>query len=63
MHYECNSLIVYRDLTTKNILLNAELKACVSDFGTAKLLDSNSSNRTVLAGTYGHIAPGTLIPC
>ncbi|KAK8533979.1 hypothetical protein V6N12_047381 [Hibiscus sabdariffa] len=29
----------------------------VKDFGTAKLLDPNSSNRTIMVGTYGYIAP------
>ncbi|KAL4338428.1 hypothetical protein AHAS_Ahas12G0209200 [Arachis hypogaea] len=30
---------------------------CLSDFGTAKLLSSDSSNQTLLAGTPGYIAP------
>ncbi|KAI8533898.1 hypothetical protein RHMOL_Rhmol10G0046300 [Rhododendron molle] len=40
-------------------LLNSQLEAFVSDFGTARLLHPDSSNRTVIAGTYGYIAPGT----
>ncbi|KAL4395165.1 hypothetical protein AHAS_Ahas02G0224700 [Arachis hypogaea] len=32
-------------------------KACLSDFGTAKLLSSDSSNQTLLAGTPGYVAP------
>ncbi|XP_042942373.1 MDIS1-interacting receptor like kinase 2-like isoform X3 [Carya illinoinensis] len=31
--------------------------AFVSDFGTTKLLDHDSSNQTLVAGTYGYIAP------
>ncbi|PON67341.1 Tyrosine-protein kinase [Trema orientale] len=58
MHRDCVPPIVHRDVTSNNILLNSELEACVSDFGTAKLLDPNSSNKTILAGTYGYIAPG-----
>ncbi|KAM6573562.1 hypothetical protein CsatA_017642 [Cannabis sativa] len=57
MHYDCVPPIVHRDVTSNNILLNSELEACVSDFGTAKLLNPNSSNKTILAGTYGYIAP------
>ncbi|MBA0636321.1 hypothetical protein Godav_025006, partial [Gossypium davidsonii] len=39
------------------ILLNSELEAFIADFGTARLLDPASSNRTVIVGTYGYIAP------
>lgn len=58
MHHDCVPQIVHRDVTSNDILLNSELEACLSDFGTAKLLDPNSSNQTMLAGTYGYIAPG-----
>ncbi|KAG6643052.1 hypothetical protein CIPAW_09G183200 [Carya illinoinensis] len=57
MHHECIPAIVHRDISTNNILLNSELQAFVSDFGTAKLLDPDSSNQTLVAGTYGYIAP------
>ncbi|XLS48723.1 hypothetical protein HN51_023081, partial [Arachis hypogaea] len=57
MHHHCTPPIVHRDITTSNILLNSELDACVSDFGTARLLDTDSSNLTILVGTYGYVAP------
>ncbi|KAG7964611.1 hypothetical protein I3843_09G179000 [Carya illinoinensis] len=57
MHHECIPAIVHRDISTNNILLNSELQAFISDFGTAKLLDPDSSNQTLVAGTYGYIAP------
>ncbi|XP_059451355.1 MDIS1-interacting receptor like kinase 2-like [Corylus avellana] len=57
MHHECIPTIVHRDITSNNILLNSKLEAFVSDFGTAKLLDPHSSNQTLVAGTYGYIAP------
>ncbi|GMJ04171.1 MDIS1-INTERACTING RECEPTOR LIKE KINASE2 [Hibiscus trionum] len=57
MHHDCSPPIVHRDISSSNILLNSELEACVADFGTAKLLDPDSSNRTIMAGTYGYIAP------
>jgi len=60
MHHECIPAIVHRDITSNNILLNNKLEAFVSDFGTAKLLDPDSSNQTLVAGTYGYIAPGKL---
>lgn len=58
MHHDCTPPIVHRDITTTNILMNSVLDAFVADFGTAKLLNPNSSNQTMLAGTYGYIAPG-----
>ena len=58
LHHECVQVIVHRDISSNNILLNSKLEAFVSNFGTARLLDTNSSNQTLLAGTYGYIAPG-----
>ncbi|XP_060669937.1 MDIS1-interacting receptor like kinase 2-like [Ziziphus jujuba] len=58
MHHGCTLPIIHRDVTTSNILLNSELEAVVADFGTARLLDPNSSTQSnILAGTYGYIAP------
>ncbi|KAF5467354.1 hypothetical protein F2P56_017183 [Juglans regia] len=57
MHHECIPVIVHRDISSNNILLNSKLEAFVSDFGTAKLLDSDSSNQTLIVGTYGYVAP------
>jgi serine/threonine protein kinase len=39
-------------------LLDAEYKAFISDFGTARLLKSDSLNWSALAATYGYMAPG-----
>ncbi|KAG8482723.1 hypothetical protein CXB51_024253 [Gossypium anomalum] len=57
MHHDCNPPIVHRDISSNNILLNSELEAFIADFGAARLVDPNSSNRTVIVGTYGYIAP------
>ncbi|XP_057741200.1 MDIS1-interacting receptor like kinase 2-like isoform X3 [Arachis stenosperma] len=57
MHHDCFPPIVHRDVTSNNILLNSELHAVVSDFGTARLLDPDSSNQTLQVGTYGYLAP------
>ena len=58
MHHDCTPPIVHRDITRNNILFDSEYKACVSDFGTAKISRRDSSNWTNIAGTYGYIAPG-----
>lgn len=57
MHHECSPPIVHRDISSKNILLNVNYEAHISDFGTAKLLKSNSSNGSSFAGTLGYAAP------
>ncbi|KAK9116809.1 hypothetical protein Sjap_015756 [Stephania japonica] len=60
LHHDCSPPILHRDISSNNILLDSEYEAHVADFGTAKLLDPDSSNQTILAGTYGYIAPGIL---
>ncbi|EEF39586.1 conserved hypothetical protein [Ricinus communis] len=57
MHHDCSPPIVHRDISSNNILLNSEMEGFMSDFGTARLLNPDSSNNTLLAGTYGYIAP------
>ncbi|KAK1553999.1 hypothetical protein Q3G72_006427 [Acer saccharum] len=57
MHHDCLPPIVHRDISSKNILLDRDYEAHVSDFGTAKLMKLDSSNWTEVAGTYGYIAP------
>jgi serine/threonine protein kinase len=58
MHHDCSPPIVHRDISSKNILLDIECVAHVSDFGTAKLLNFNSTNSTSFACTFGYAAPG-----
>ncbi|XP_034698286.1 probable leucine-rich repeat receptor-like protein kinase At1g35710 [Vitis riparia] len=57
MHHDCTPPIIHRDISSNNILLDSKLDAFLSDFGTARLLHPDSSNQTLLAGTYGYIAP------
>ncbi|KAG2641168.1 hypothetical protein PVAP13_2KG165832 [Panicum virgatum] len=57
LHHECNPPIIHRDVTSNNILLDADFKSYVSDFGIARMLKPDSSNWSELAGTYGCIAP------
>ena len=61
MHHDCSPPIVHRDISSKNILLDSQYEAHVSDFGIAKLLYPDSSNWTSLAGTYGYVAPGNIL--
>ncbi|XP_030941714.1 MDIS1-interacting receptor like kinase 2-like [Quercus lobata] len=57
MHHDCSTPIIHRDISSKNVLLDIEYEAHISDFGTARLLKPDSSNWTTLAGTYGYMAP------
>ncbi|KAJ0592413.1 putative protein kinase RLK-Pelle-LRR-XI-1 family [Helianthus annuus] len=57
MHHDCSPAIVHRDISSKNILLDSEYEACVSDFGTSKIMSTNSSNWTNIVGTFGYLAP------
>ncbi|GLT35376.1 hypothetical protein SLA2020_098350 [Shorea laevis] len=57
LHHDCIPPIIHRDISSNNILLNSKQEAFVADFGNSRFLDPDSSNYTVLAGTYGYIAP------
>ncbi|KAL5722720.1 non-specific serine/threonine protein kinase [Ranunculus cassubicifolius] len=57
MHHDCTVAILHRDISSSNILLDSKMEAHISDFGTARLIDPDSSNRTLIVGTYGYIAP------
>ncbi|PIN00354.1 Serine/threonine protein kinase, partial [Handroanthus impetiginosus] len=57
LHHDCSPPIVHRDVSINNILLESEFEPRLSDFGTAKLLTSDSSNWTTVAGSYGYMAP------
>ncbi|KAI3454618.1 hypothetical protein Pfo_011281 [Paulownia fortunei] len=58
LHHDCSPKIVHRDIKSSNILLDENLDPHVSDFGLAKLLvDEDSHVTTVVAGTFGYLAP------
>uniref|UniRef100_A0A2N9EG60 non-specific serine/threonine protein kinase n=1 Tax=Fagus sylvatica TaxID=28930 RepID=A0A2N9EG60_FAGSY len=57
MHHDISYPIIHRDISSKNVLLDSEYEAHISDFGTARILNSDSSYWTSFAGTFGYTAP------
>ncbi|MBA0704489.1 hypothetical protein Golax_016743, partial [Gossypium laxum] len=56
LHHDCSPPIIHRDISLNNILLEGEYELRLSYFGTARLLNPNSSHWTTVAGSYGYIA-------
>ncbi|XP_075516789.1 receptor protein-tyrosine kinase CEPR1-like [Primulina tabacum] len=60
LHHDLLFPIIHRDIKSTNILLDADYQPKVADFGIAKVLQaggSKDSTTTVIAGTYGYLAP------
>ncbi|XP_047959164.1 probable receptor-like protein kinase At1g11050 [Salvia hispanica] len=58
LHYGIKPTIYHRDIKATNILLDADMKARVADFGLAKQnLEGQSHLTTRVAGTHGYLAP------
>ncbi|GJV15285.1 receptor protein-tyrosine kinase CEPR1-like protein [Tanacetum coccineum] len=59
LHHDLLPSIIHRDVKSTNILLDRNFHPKVADFGLAKVLNGRGkdSTTTVIAGTYGYIAP------
>ncbi|XP_050206652.1 receptor protein-tyrosine kinase CEPR1 [Mercurialis annua] len=59
LHHDLLTPIIHRDIKSTNILLDINYQAKVADFGIAKILQARGkdSTSTLVAGTYGYIAP------
>ncbi|XP_027335562.1 lysM domain receptor-like kinase 3 [Abrus precatorius] len=60
IHEHTKTHYVHRDIKTSNILLDASVRAKISDFGLAKLVgkaNEGEISTTKVVGTYGYLAP------
>ncbi|XBI18432.1 hypothetical protein VPH35_060217 [Triticum aestivum] len=63
LHEAIDPKVVHRDIKSSNILIDTEFNSKVSDFGLAKLLDSDASHiNTRVMGTYGYSSLSTPSP-
>ncbi|KAF7843036.1 L-type lectin-domain containing receptor kinase IX.1-like [Senna tora] len=58
LHEEWEQCVVHRDIKASNVMLDSGFNAKLGDFGLARLVDhGKGSKTTVLAGTFGYMAP------
>ncbi|MED6161812.1 hypothetical protein PIB30_064281 [Stylosanthes scabra] len=57
LHHDCHPTVIHRDIKSNNILLDTNLEARIADFGLAKMMIHKNETVSMVAGSYGYIAP------
>ncbi|CAL5365167.1 unnamed protein product [Camellia sinensis] len=60
LHHDCNPSVIHRDVKSNNILLDADFEAKITDFGLARTMIQKNETVSMVAGSYGYIAPAAL---
>ncbi|KAK9735622.1 hypothetical protein RND81_04G216400 [Saponaria officinalis] len=57
LHHDCHPSVIHRDIKSNNILLDENFEARIADFGLARMMLNEDKTVSMVAGSYGYIAP------
>ncbi|KAG8380398.1 hypothetical protein BUALT_Bualt06G0011200 [Buddleja alternifolia] len=57
LHHDCHPSVIHRDVKSNNILLDSDFEARIADFGLARTMLHKNETVSMVAGSYGYIAP------